>query len=222
MKWLVWLLLLVNVALLGYFQLGLQSQIEPVSGHDAINSDRLKAVTPDELAKMTPKQETAPLPKPEIPPPVAMCYEWGSFAGPDVARAKTELDKLSLEAIARERTPQDAVRYWVYIPPRKSREEAQTKVDELKSLGVEEIFIVQEPKWLFAISLGVFKEEALANKLLQDLQNRGVKTAVKGRRNHEGGQTSYFVKNASSIQVDEIGKLRPDFPGSELKQVSCQ
>ncbi|HEY3326526.1 MAG TPA: SPOR domain-containing protein [Novimethylophilus sp.] len=226
MKWLVWLLLLVNALLLGYFRLDPMPHVEPVAGHEAIEPGKIKILTPDELSGLPKKDQTpsaVQAPPPVAPQPVvATCYEWGSFAGADVARARSVLDKLSLEAVARQQAPQDAIRYWVYIPPRKTLEEAQIKVSELKALGVTESYIVQEPLWRFAVSLGVFKDDALASRFLDDLHNRGVRSAVKGRRNHEGGQTSYTIRNASLTQADAFDKLKPDFPGSELKQVSCQ
>lgn len=220
MKWLVWLLLLVNVSLLGYFRLDPMPHVEPAAGHEAIEPGKIKILTPDELSGLPKKDQTPPAV--QAPPVATACYEWGSFAGADVARARSALDKLSLEAVARQQTSQDAIRYWVYIPPRKTLEEAQVKVSELKALGVTESYIVQEPLWRFAVSLGVFKDDALASRFLDDLHNRGVRSAVKGRRNHEGGQTSYTIRNASPTQADAFDKLKPDFPGSELKQVNCQ
>lgn len=222
MKWLVTLLLLINVALLGYFQLGRQIQVESDGGRQEIDAARLKIVDAQELAGM-PSRATAQTVEPALPTPAAapVCYEWGSFSLTDASRALAALHGLNLDAIPRQHTPQEAIRYWVYIPPRKSMEEAQAKVDELRSLNVAESFIVQDPKWQFAISLGVFKEEALATKYLEELRSRGVQSAIKGQRNHEGGQTGYFIRDVQPAQTEEISKLKPDFPGSELKQVNC-
>jgi hypothetical protein len=225
MKLLLWLLLLSNVVLLAYFQLGSQQPAGPLAGHQAIDPGKIRILTPEELARL-PKRGESLLPSSPSPAAasmaVAACYEWGSFAVPDAARAKAALDRIGLESTAKPQTPQEAVRYWVYIPPRESLEKAQAKVDEIKALGIEESFIIQEPKWRFAVSLGVFKADALATKFLEELHSRGIKSAVKGRRNQEGWQTGYTIKNVLPAQVEEIGKLKPDFPGSELKQVNCQ
>jgi hypothetical protein len=225
MRLLLWLLLLSNVVLLAYFQLGSQQPAGPLAGHQAIDPGKIRILTPEELARM-PKRGDPLLPASPSPAaasmPVAACYEWGSFAAPDAARAKAALDRIGLESTAKPQTPQEAVRYWVYIPPRESLEKAQAKVDEIKALGIEESFIIQEPKWRFAVSLGVFKADALATKFLEELHSRGIKSAVKGRRNQEGWQTGYTIKNVLPAQAEEIGKLKPDFPGSELKQVNCQ
>ena len=224
MKWLVWLLLMVNVVLFGYFKWQAVQPGESLAGHEPISAEKLKILTPQELDAM-PKKVAAPVPPPqaaEAAPVHYACYEWGSFASNDLSRARNILDKFSLEASVRQQAAQEAARYWVYIPPRKSLEDAQAKMDELKGLGVQESFIVLEPQWRHAISLGVFKDEALANRFLEDVHNRGVKSAVKGLRNHESGQASFLVNNVSTAVAEEIGKLKPDFPGSELKQVPCR
>ncbi len=232
MKWLVWFLLLANALLLTFFQLVGTRHAESAAGHEPLEPQKIKILTPEQLSAM-PKKAEPPQPAPEnaspalsptsmaVPQPAA-CYEWGSFAATDAARAKAALDRLSLQAVAHQKMPQEAVRFWVYIPPRKSQEDAQLKVDELKGLGVEETYIVQESTWRYAISLGVFKDEALATRFLNDLQQRGVHSAVKGRRNHEGGQTSYMLKNIALNQLDTFDRLKPDFPGSELRQINCQ
>src|SRR5450830_1152822 len=92
----------------------------------------------------------------------------------------------------------------------------------LTNFGVQESFIVKEPQWRNAISLGVFKDEQLAAKLLEDLKARGVRSAVKGVRNNEKSQASLLVNHVSPEMASEINKLKPDFAGSELKPVSCQ
>jgi hypothetical protein len=81
---------------------------------------------------------------------------------------------------------------------------------------------VQDQQSRNAISLGVFKDEQLATKLLDDLKSKGVVSAVKGVRNQESGRSSLYISNMSSELVPEIEKLQPEYPGSELKQVNCQ
>ena len=214
MKWLVVFLVLVNVALYGYFQWNGQHAVEPAPGHQDISPEKIKLLTPEELAKIPPREAAAP-------PPPALCYEWGTFSGANANNAQDTLNRMGLKFTARQQTPQEAIRYWVYIPPRKSLAEAQAKVEELKSMNVQESFIMQEPKWRNAISLGLFREEASATKFLEDMRGRGVKSAVKGTRNHEGGQTSFSLLNVTAAQAEELGKLKPEFPDSELRQVNC-
>ena len=224
MKWLVTMLLLLNVALWGYFKLDASHPDEVGVGHEDIQADKLNILTADELAALPkkPAPAAAPTPAPQPAPVQTACYEWGSFSTGNISRAKNILEKFSIQSELRQTASQEATRYWVYIPPLANAEKAQAKIDEVRALGVEEIFIVQEPQWRNAISLGVFKDEALAAKLLEELHGRGVKSAIKGVRNHESGQSSFYIKNISDAVAGEIGKLKPDFSGSELKKVACQ
>jgi len=224
MKWLIGLLLLINAAVFGYFKLLDTHPSESRVGHEPISPEKLRIVTRAELDALPKKSpEPAPIPAtPTVPPPQLFCYEWGNFSVTDVLRARAILDKFSLDFGVKQKTTKDATRYWIYIPPRKSLEEAQAKVSELNSLGIVESFIVDEARWRYAISLGIYKDENLANRFLDDLRKHGVRSAVKGVRNHENGQSSFFIRNMSTDTARELGKLRPDFSGSELKQVGCQ
>ncbi len=226
MKWLIWFFVLLNGLLLGYFQLVDRHQ-QPQIERD-IDASKIRIVTADELAVM-PKQvkpvtatDAVAATSSSSVPPQPVCYEWGSFAAPDVVRAKAALDRLALEVTTIKHTPQEAIRYWVYIPPLKSPEAAQSKVDEIRQQGVEESFIIQEPQWRNAISLGVFRDETLANKMLEDLHTRGVKSAIKGIRNRNGEQTGYQIRNMTPAQQSELDRLKPDFPGIDLKQIECR
>lgn len=225
MKWLVWLLLLVNAALLGYFQLLAPRHAEVPVVQD-MDASKIRIVSAAELAARVKPEPPVVSADPATPvvavPAPAICYEWGSFAGPDAARAKEALDKLALEVTTKKHTPQEAIRYWVYIPPLLSQEAAQAKADEIRQLGIEETFIIQEPQWRNAISLGVFRDEGLATRFLEDLRGRGVKSAIKGRRNLNGEQTGYQIKNMTPAQQAEVDKLKPEFPGSDLKQIECK
>jgi hypothetical protein len=228
MKGLVWLLLLVNALLLGYFQLLMPRHVDAVATHD-LDATKIKIVSPEELAakakpEPAPAIGSAPAAAPALPPvstPVA-CYEWGSFSSVDAVRVQTALAPLALEVTTTKHTPQEAIRYWVYIPPLKTPEAAQVKASEVQQLGVDETFIIQDPKWRNAISLGVFRDEGLATKFLEDLHNRGVKSAVKGQRNLAGEHTGFLIKNMTPAQQVQVEKLQPEFPGSDLKQTACK
>lgn len=221
MKRVVWLLLLLNAVLLGYFRFSQSSPVEIVPSHEAIAADQLKIVTAEELAAL-PKKSVPALAAAQSAVAAMACYEWGSFSTGNISRARNILEKFSIQSELKETAAQDATRYWVYIPPLANAEKAQAKNNELRALGIEESLVIQEPQWRNAISLGVFKDEALANKLLEDLRGRGVKSAIKGVRNHEGGQASFYLRNVPEAVAGEIDKLRPDFSGSELKKVACQ
>jgi hypothetical protein len=226
MKWLLWMMILLNTLMFGYFNLS-QPPKKLYSGDEALHPEKIVLLTQKDVDAM-PKQsdigvEVKPsTPLTESPPVVYSCYEWGSFSPANLPRARNVLTKFSLEATMKQLTSIESVRYWIYVPPLKSTEAAQAKQSELANLGVQDTFIVQEPQWRNAISIGVFKDEQLASKLLEDLKTRGVRSAVKGVRNNEKSQASLLINHVSPEMASEIDKLKPDFAGSELKPVSCQ
>jgi len=223
MKWIVWLLLIVNLLVLAYFNLDLSPTANAPVNHQPIQPEKLKLLSPQEIDALPKKEpEAKPIEPIAYVPPTVACYEWGTFSANNLRRARAVLDRYSLAAIVKQQTSQESTRYWVYIPRLRSAELAQAKAEELRALGVEDIFVVQEPQWHNAISFGVFKDEQLATKLLEELKAKGVVSAVKGVRNQEKGQASLFISNMPSDTAAEIERLKPDFPGSELKQATCQ
>jgi len=226
MKWLLWILLLLNALMFGYFNLS-QTPEKLNSEGAALHPEKIILLAQKDVDAM-PKQsdigvEIKPsTPITEAPPVVYSCYEWGSFSPANLPRARNVLTKFSLEATMKQVTLIESVRYWIYVPPLKSAEAALAKQTELAQLGVQDTFIVQEPQWRNAISIGVFKDEQLAAKLLEDLKMHGVRSAVKGVRNNEKSQASLIINHVSPEMASEINKLKPDFAGSELKPVSCQ
>lgn len=154
-------------------------------------------------------------------PPAEACYEWGSFEQSRVAAARAVLNKLKIQYTLKQQTAEEALRYWVYLPKFTNAKAAQTKADELHQMGINDLFVVQEPKWKNAISFGMFKDEVLANKLLTELQLKGIQ-AEKLVRNQEKGQINLLTAAITADHVSEIEKMRPNFPGSEIKQIVCQ
>ena len=223
MKWVVGGLLLLNVALLVYFNWAAPYFASPPIIHAPIQQEKMRLLTSQELEalpKKTPETAASQVPTPALVQS-SSCYEWGSFSRAGLARARNVLARLSIDASVKQQISQEATHYWVYIPPAKSLQAAQAKVEELRGLGVTDIFVVLEPQWRHAISFGIFKDEQLATKLLEDLKSKGIASAVKGVRYQEKNQASLLMNNMSSDMAAEIGKLQPDFPGSELKQITC-
>lgn len=154
-------------------------------------------------------------------PPAAACYEWGSFEQSRVAAARAVLNKLKIQYTLKQQTAEEALRYWVYLPKFPNAKAAQAKADELHQMGINDLFVVQEPKMKNAISFGMFKDEVLANKLLTELQLKGIQ-AEKLVRNQEKGQINLLTSAITADHVSDIEKMRPNFPGSEIKQIVCQ
>lgn len=222
MRLLLWLLVLLNVGLLAYFNVDLIAP-KPVAVDRSIQPEKLIVLGVKELEAM-PKKE---VPAPE---PVTMtalqadttCYKWGNFTKTNLPAAEVVLVRLGLQSQENQEfgTNEDR-RFWVYYPPLKSASLAQQKADEIKALGVEELFIVQDSQWRNAISFGLFQDERLASSLLSDLQAKGVKGVTKALRSPGKALSSLLIKGVSAEAALELHKIKPEFVGTDLQPTAC-
>jgi len=243
MKKLVWLLVLINVGLLAYFNKELilpsapkaallaihpekisiltQKQIDALPKKDAAVTTANSTTTAPPTADATTTANATPAPTPEPAPIKTTCYEWGVFSAASLTNAQTAVSNLSIQTIVKEQSSLEAKRFWVYKQPLKSVEAAQAKALELKALGIQDLYIVQDARWKNAISFGVFEDEQLATNLLNELRAKGVKDVVKALRNQGKGHASLQFNKLTDTEVIELKKLKPEFPEADLKEVAC-
>lgn len=112
---------------------------------------------------------------------VARCIAFDGLGGETADAVVRNFDTAEL---AVQRTGAEAITgWWVRIPPDGTREYAERKGRELRALGVDEFYIVQDsgPNQ-YAVSLGLFKTEAAAKQHLERLRKFGVRSASIGTR----------------------------------------
>ena len=223
MKRFFWFLIVINLGLLAYFNIGYIMPGEPEIKLAEINPDKIKLLSQGEIDGLPKKQTELPLMStPSLEPETkATCFEWGTFSDSNLASAQKILTKMSLPTTAKQQEAEGPQRYWVYRPPLKTAADAQKKAAQLKALGVEDLFVVQEEKWKNAISFGIFEDEQLAIKLMQELQAKGVKNIEKTVRSNGKGHHTLVLGKLDEKDMAELNKLKPNFPAAELKAVSC-
>ena len=227
MRALFLLLVLANLMFFAYAQIVRQ-------GADAENRIPQLQIAPEKIKQIKAAGQ-APTGKPKgpgkaIPPapprsataiPTA-CLEWGVFAGPAVTKAEAALARLELPASQVDRTVADSGGYWVYMPPLKTKAEVDRKIGELKTLGVTELFVVQDAgQWRNAISLGIFRSEEAARAYLAKLKERGVRSAIAARREKFLKQVAFHVREPNPATVAKLTELQKEFPGTEMKAGPC-
>lgn len=218
MKRVFWLLVIINLGLLVYFNVAMLLPGKPEIKLAEIEPEKIKVLSQDEIEALPRKSPEAPTAPAQA---VASCYEWGGFSDAALASAQKTLEKLNLSATAKALGSEQAKLFWVYSAPVKSVAAAQKRAAELKALGVQDLFVVQEEKWKNAISFGMFEDEKLAVKLMQELQAKGVKNLQKSLRSNGKGQHSLLLNTLSDKDVADINQLKPSFPAATLRQVSC-
>jgi hypothetical protein len=154
---------------------------------------------------------------------VQACIELGSFNAADVARIQPQLEAMGLaERLVRTEVAVSA-RYWVYIPPLKTREEMDRKAAQLAKFGVSEFFTLTEPgEWRYAISLGIFRSEEGSRKYLEVLRQAGVRSARVAEREQRIMQTAYRVRQPTGAESQKLVALAAEYPGAEIKAINCE
>lgn len=189
-----------------------------VDAEDAINRDS-PAVDPAPVAEAP--VPVAPLPPepvaptaPTAPAPPTICQAWAGLTAAEADRLGEGLRRIGVTPVrSRNETPDS---WWVRIPPQPSRADADTRVAELRLLGVSDTFIVQEPgPTQYAVSLGVFKTENRARVLLSQLRARGVSNAgVEPRMT-----TSYHLQ--ATLTAAQLRSVEQGIARVASKRQSC-
>jgi len=219
------ILLLANVGLFAWWRYGspLDAAADPAPLARQIEPEKLKVVSPKDLPPPSPAKPVAVAkPEPPPPPPVALkCLEWGSFTVADAPRAEKTLEPLALGPRLGQRRTEETAGWWVSIPPQKvanPRQAALRKAAELRNLGIEDYFIVQEEgqhRW--ALSLGVFRTEEAAQARLAALRAQGVRSAVVGARETVVPKVWLQVKGVDAALEAKLKELTVQVESTELR-----
>jgi len=226
LKFFFWILLLGNAGLLayqqGYFDALLSSGREPARMKQQINADKVRVI-PAPAAAPEPPPEPAPEPAAaavsEAKKPVVLaCTEIGNFGPEEAKRFSAELASLSLGDRVKQRALQEVASHMVYIPPQADKESADKKAGELRKLGVEDFFIIQDNSSLrWGISLGVFRHEEAARTHLAALTQKGVRSARIGQRTVTSSQVAFQVRELDEDAKAALDKVKAGFPKQEVR-----
>lgn len=242
LKFVFWALLGANGVLLAYGQ-GLLGQPadaarEPARLKNQLAPERMQQLTPTQArqaaqsAAPAPQAEmAAPLPEPApepAPPPVprnlVACVQAGPFSTADARRFEARVARLGLAARqSRIEIPfQEVTSRLVYLPPNGGREGAQRRVAELKERGVTNFFIMQNDTspLRYAISLGVFKSDGAAQKLVADLQRQGVRGVRILPRGPQVTRAGYQYRQIEAGERDRLTGIADNYNGVEVTRCS--
>ena len=150
------------------------------------------------------------------------CYEWGEFSGAALDQVSVGLKKLQLGDKLSQREIDHNVGFWVYIPPVKDKAAVSQKIEQLKSRGITDYFVVQDQgEWFNAISLGVFKSREAAQNFLTGLRAKNVHSAKLGERASKNRAIVFAIRDLDQKASAALLALQKDFSENELKRVSC-
>ena len=231
LKIVFWLFVAVNVIFFIVMKSGVFEGGQALPEQRALHAEKIILLTASEgvaglaqsgVAAASPVEaEVAGHPLP-VEAVASSCYVWGEFTGAELDRAKQALNTLKLGNKLSQREIEHAIGFWVYIAPQKDKAGVAQKVEQLKARGVTEYFIVQEAgEWQNAISLGVFKTREAAQKFLEGLNEKDVRTAKIGERTSNIKTTEFVINDLDAEKSSKLAVLQKEFQGAELKIVSC-
>jgi cell division protein FtsN len=219
------LLLAANLALLAW-QRGAFGSL-PDTGREP---ERLaRQVEPERIRVLTPEQarELREAAKAAQPPPAAngaldlaagaACVEFGDFSEAQAARVRPRLDALGVADRLETRSVEAAGWFMVYVPPFKTRAEADRAAAQLREQGVRELVVIGDNSPMrFAIALGSFRDQDLANRHLADLQKRGIKNARVADKPSTVAATRYVIRNVEPALAAALQNLQKEFNAGRL------
>lgn len=177
-----------------------------------------RQVHPEKLKVVPPGTVGVPVAGASRAAPARGCVEWGGFSTVEGERAAQLLEPFALGARLGQRRSEETAHWWVFLPSQGNRQNASRRLDELKALGVEEHFILQDDaRWRWAISLGVFRTEEAAKARLTELNERRVRGAQLGQRETQVPRVSFQVRDPDAAVESRLRELQKEFPGSELR-----
>ncbi len=224
------LLLAVNLAVFawqrGAFGTLPESGREPERVARQIEPERIRVLTPDQAQALRDKAKAAPAAAAAGTDAAgaaldlaagAACVEFGDFSEAQAARVKPALDALAPGERLSAREVEAPGWFMVYIPPYKTRAEADRMAGQLRELGVKEFLVVGDNSPMrFGIALGSFRDQELANRHLADLQKRGVKNARVADRPSTVPATRYTLRGLDAAGAAALQALQKDFPAAKL------
>lgn len=147
----------------------------------------------------------------------ASCTELSGLTDAQATRGLDQLKQLAGVQVERI-THQEDNRWWVHMPARDTREDADRKVAELKRRNVADSAIVQEGN-TFVVSLGLFRDKERAQQLLDELRAKDVRTAVVTQTRRLGSQTALRVTvtaDAASGVAAQLATLKKTLGAEDL------
>ncbi|MGH8119378.1 MAG: SPOR domain-containing protein [Gammaproteobacteria bacterium] len=139
-----------------------------------------------------------------------MCFSYGPF--PDAQQTKDLLAWFEERQVSVQQRPEKSSEnqlYWIYLAPQDSLGDAKRTIEELKSKGVSDYRLIETGDLRNAISLGLFSTQALVNKRLNELRNKGYRPIVVPYRE---ANIIYWVDVKLANQQNVLNQMFTEYP----------
>lgn len=109
---------------------------------------------------------------------------------------------------------------WVYLPPFETRDQAVARAQELRDMGIDDIYVVASDEFRNAIALGLYSTERGAAQRLAFLAEMGVEAQVHERMRTREIVDLYMWGNQSPDSGDLPEYIEDE--GATLEPVACE
>ena len=216
MKWIIYALLLVNLAfgLWHYYRSEDLASTTPAGSDD----DNLRLVLVKEFLAQQNKPPTVQTSETET---AASCYTLGPFRAVNDANAvRSQLKAAGLSAKRRMSKDTSRKGFWVLLPPAASRAEARKDINVLKEKGIKDYFLVVTGDQTNAVSLGVFAQSDTAKRRYDEIKAMGFEPKI---QNVDLPLREYWLDwpVEQSIPADLLGKINKQYNGIGQATRTC-
>jgi hypothetical protein len=163
---------------------------------------------------------------PPVPPAVAAvvdlttaqgCVEFGDFLGPELARVETALLKLGLGSRQSTRPVEIPGFYLVYLPPFKTRAEADRAMAELRKSGVKDLAVLNDGPLRYGVSLGSFRDPELAKAHVAAVTKLGARNARLSDKPIAMPATRFQLRELDADAARQLGAIAQEFPAQTIR-----
>jgi hypothetical protein len=215
MKWMIWALLVANLAVAGFF-VGRAYWPQIDSEHAApMNVDRLRLRS---QSGADAKEETSP---PRVAKAEALCVEWRGLNRDEFEKVRDQLKAMTGERVMSFTEVPLNTRQWVIFPPLPSPESAAAKLNELVAAGVKDAFVVKDNPWRNAISLGLYANDEAARRRVREVEEKGVLGTRIEVQPRQGTDYYFVIRSEDPDALKSLGDIKQAYPNSRQSRVAC-
>lgn len=211
MKGLLGLLLLFNAGVALYFVL--DPGVRQGPGEESLHAEKMALRNEAALSPASP---------PAAPAAVqGFCIEWRGLSREELVRAREDLKRLVNERILSFSEQPASIRHWVIFPPLPSEQAAAQKLRELTSLGLNDAFVVKDPPWRYAISLGLYANTEAAARRTREVEALGVLGTRVESLPRQGTDYYFLIESADPDTLKSLSDMGRAYPDSRQSRVAC-
>ncbi|MFP3874472.1 MAG: SPOR domain-containing protein [Thiohalophilus sp.] len=202
MKWLIYLLLLVNISLFAWHYRGGLTTADP---------DAALPTGVQRLVLLHEKQQ-------QVEAGRTWCYSLGPLKEPPQAEAlRARLQEWELTSWRRTSQEDGRKGYWVLLPPLPSRAEARDAMAELKAKKIEDYFLIATGPNANGVSLGVFSSFEAAQRRINRLDELGFEPIWEDVRLPVEEYWLDWPREAGGLSDEQLAQLQEEHAG--LRQI---